>query len=155
MFTLPQRVVNKQGRTAGKLFRKISKILKKNRKIFGFDWGALSPRPHGFGLGGQNTPQTPPLNGRLQHLIEAAKRGRLDQMPFFSSPLTTRAPQTTVRPDAWPDVRPNQSALDNLLDPVINQKKSSHRRDRLGPKIDKIGAILAIFRPFKDFDAVR
>ena len=39
----------------------------------------------------------PPLNGRSSHLIEAAKRGRLDQMIFFSAPLTTRAPPTTVR----------------------------------------------------------
>ena len=50
----------------------------------------------------------PPLNGRSSHLIEAAKRGRLDQMFFFSAPLTTRAPPTTVRPDdrpgVWPDV---------------------------------------------------
>ena len=30
----------------------------------------------------------PPLNGRSSHLIEAAKRGRLDQMIFFSAPLT-------------------------------------------------------------------
>ena len=27
--------------------------------------------------------RSPPLNGRPQHLIEAAKRGRLDQMLFF------------------------------------------------------------------------
>ena len=33
-----------------------------------------------------------PLNGRSSHLIEAAKRGRLDQMIFFSAALTTRAP---------------------------------------------------------------
>ena len=47
----------------------------------------------------------PTLNGRSPHLIEAAKRGRLDQMIFFSAPLTTRAPPTTVRPDVCPDVR--------------------------------------------------
>ena len=47
----------------------------------------------------------PPLNGRPQHLIEAAKRGRLNQMLFFSVPLTTRA-QPKV-PDARPDVRPD------------------------------------------------
>jgi hypothetical protein len=35
-------------------------------------------------------------------LIEAAKRGRLDQMIFSSAPLTTRAPPTTVRPKARP-----------------------------------------------------
>ena len=36
------------------------------------------------------------------HLIEAAKRGRLDQMIFFSAPLTTRAPpgRPAERP-AW------------------------------------------------------
>ena len=40
--------------------------------------------------------QTPTLNGRLQHLIEAAKRSRLDQMLFFSATLTTWAPPKTV-----------------------------------------------------------
>ena len=43
---------------------------------------------------GAKPPPTPsPLNGRPQHLIEAAKRGRFDQMLLFSAPLTTRAPQ--------------------------------------------------------------
>ena len=64
------------------------------RNIFG--WGALPSRPPNFWLGGQSPPR-PPLNGRSSHLIEAAKRGRLDQMIFFSAPLTTRAPPTTVR----------------------------------------------------------
>ena len=50
------------------------------RNIFG--WGALPPRPPNFWLGGQSPPR-PPLNGRSSHLIEAAKRGRLDQMFFF------------------------------------------------------------------------
>ena len=54
--------------------------------------GRCSPDPLVFGWGGKA-----PLNGRPQHLIEAAKRGRLDQMLFFSAPLTTRAPSTTVR----------------------------------------------------------
>ena len=49
----------------------------------------------------------PPPNGRSSHLIEAAKRGRLDQMIFFSAPLTTRAPPTTVRPDDRPNARWN------------------------------------------------
>ena len=72
-----------------------------NSKFFVFGWGALPPRPAEFWLGGQSRPR--PLNGRPQHLIEAAKRGRLDQMLFFSAlwtiraPLTTWAPQTTVR----------------------------------------------------------
>ena len=46
----------------------------------------------------------PPLNGRSSHLIEAAKRGRLDQMIFFSAPLTTRAPPG--RPAGRPAERP-------------------------------------------------
>ena len=46
----------------------------------------------------------PPLNGRSSHLIEAAKRGRLDQMIFFSAPLTTRAPPG--RPAERPAGRP-------------------------------------------------
>ena len=53
-----------------------------------------------FGWGGKALPEpSPPLHGRSPHLIEAAKRGRLDQMIFFSALLTTRAPPTTVR---WP-----------------------------------------------------
>ena len=59
-----------------------------------FGWGALPPRPPDFGAGGAKPPRDPSLklNGRSSHLIEAAKRGRLDQMIFFSAPLTTRAP---------------------------------------------------------------
>ena len=73
-----------------------------------FCWGALPRRPPGFWLGGAKPPQTPRiLNDRPQHLIEAAKRGRLDQMIFFSAPLTTRVPPTTVRPDVRPNARPN------------------------------------------------
>ena len=49
-----------------------------------------------FLSGGQSPPLCPPpdptLNGRPQHLIEAAKRGRLDHMISFLAPLTTRAP---------------------------------------------------------------
>ena len=41
--------------------------------------GGAAPRPSAFWLGGQ----IPPLNGRSQHLIEAAKQGRLDQMIFL------------------------------------------------------------------------
>ena len=51
-----------------------------NSKFFVFGWGALPPR---FLAGGAKPPQTHPLNRRPQHLIEAAKRGRLDQMIFF------------------------------------------------------------------------
>ena len=48
-------------------FQKISKNI---HFASNFGWGALAPRP-------------PHLNSRPQHLIEAAKRGRLDQMLFF------------------------------------------------------------------------
>ena len=43
----------------------------------------MPPRPPGFWVVGQSPPRPPPLNGRSSHLIEAAKRGRLDQMIFF------------------------------------------------------------------------
>ena len=52
--------------------------------------GRCPPDPPVFGWGGKAHPD-PPLNGRSSHLIEAAKRGRLDQMIFFSAPLTIRA----------------------------------------------------------------
>ena len=49
-----------------------------------FGQGATSPRPVSKGRGTQrHNRMCPPLNGRPQHLIEAAKRGRLDQMLFF------------------------------------------------------------------------
>ena len=63
-------------------------------KYFRFWLGGAGPQPSRFLAGGA---KPPPLNGRSSHLIEAAKRGRLDQMIFFSAPLTTRAPPTTVR----------------------------------------------------------
>ena len=83
------------------------KFWKKIHFTSNFGWGALPPRLPVFWLGEQSPPRPPPLNVRSSHLIEAAKRGRLDQMIFFSAPLTTRAPPTTVRPDVRPDVRPN------------------------------------------------
>ena len=64
--------------------------------VFVLAGGRCPPDPPIFGWGGK-APPDPPLNGRSSHLIEAAKRGRLDQMIFFSAPLTTRAPPTTVR----------------------------------------------------------
>ena len=65
--------------------------------------GRCPPDPPVFGWGGK-APPDPPLNGRSSHLIEAAKRGRLDQMIFFSAPLTTRAPPG--RPAGRPAERP-------------------------------------------------
>ena len=64
-----------------------------------FGQQATSPRLVWKGRGTQrHSRMCPPLNGRPQHLIEAAKWGRLDQMIFFSAPLTIRAwPTSTVR----------------------------------------------------------
>ena len=92
-------VGNLREQTAGKLFGKFEKI----GKFFGFGWGALPPRP-------------PPLNGRSSHLIEAAKRGRLDQIIFFSAPLTTRAPpgRPARRPAERPAGRPAQLELSTI-----------------------------------------
>ena len=67
--------------------------------------GGRCPQTPQFLAGGAKPPQTPPLNDHPQHLIEAAKRGRLDQMLLFSAPLTTRAPLTTVRDNRPPGVR--------------------------------------------------
>ena len=71
------------------------------------------------GMGGGGNPTSKdgsPLNGRSSHLIEAAKRGRLDQMIFFSAPLTTLVPpgrssgrpaeRTAERPTERPTERP-------------------------------------------------
>ena len=47
-----------------------------------------------------------------KYLIEVAPFGRLDQMLFFSAPLTTRAPPTiklTVRPDVRLGVQPRDN----------------------------------------------
>ena len=49
---LPRRVGNQQGRTAGKLFRKISKNLKKKQKNFRFWLGGAAPQTPRFLAGG-------------------------------------------------------------------------------------------------------
>ena len=59
----------------------------------------------------------PPLNGRSSHLIEAAKRGRLDQMIFFSAPLTTRTPppgRPAGRPAERPAERPTERPAERV-----------------------------------------
>ena len=68
--------------------------------------GGAAPQTARFLAGGAKPPQTLPLSGRPQHLIEAARRGRLNQTLFFLAPLTTRAPPTTVGPDDRLGVRP-------------------------------------------------
>ena len=63
--------------------------------------GRCLPDPPVFGWGGK----APPLNGRSSHLIEAAKRGRLDQMIFFFGAADdTRAADD--RPAGRPAERP-------------------------------------------------
>ena len=73
----------------------------------------------------------PPQNDRPQHLIEAAKRGRLDQM-LFSAPLTTRMLPTTVRrlsDDRPPAVRwPSDGRPTTVRRPTIEKTK----RKKLG-----------------------
>ena len=53
----------------------------------------------------------PTVNGRSSHLIEAAKRGRLDQMIFFGAVDDTGAdddrPAGRDRPGVWPNVQPD------------------------------------------------
>ena len=63
-----------------------------------------TPQTPRFLAGGGKASPDAPLNGRPQHLMEAAKRGRLDQMIFFSAPLTTRTPPG--RPAERPAGRP-------------------------------------------------
>ena len=73
-----------------KIFQKLKK---KNRKIW---LGGAAPQTPRFLAGGAKAFQTPPpLNGRPQHLIEAAKRGRLDQMIFFLGAADNTGPPTT------------------------------------------------------------
>ena len=67
----------------------------KKQKFSVLAGGRCPPAPPVFGWRGNAPQDPPPLSDRLQHLIEAAKRGRLDQMIFFSPPLTTLAPPTT------------------------------------------------------------
>ena len=67
--------------------------------ILSYFWlGGAAPQTLRFLAGGAKPPQTPHLNGRSSHLIEAAKRGRLDQMIFFFGAADdTRAARTSGR----------------------------------------------------------
>ena len=76
-------------------------------RFFDFGWGALPPRPPGFWLGGQSPLRRLPLNGRSSHLIEAAKRGRLDQMIFFDAADDRPAGRLAGRLAGRPAERPN------------------------------------------------
>ena len=80
--------------------------------------GFLVIQNFSFLAGGRSPPKRSfaPLNGRPQHLIEAAKRGRLDQMILFSAPLTTRAPPG--RPAGRPAERPAGRPLTTRVPPI-------------------------------------
>ena len=56
--------------------------------------GRCLPDPPDFGWEGKAS-----LNGRPQHLIEAAKRGRLDQMLFFGADDATGAADNRPKTD--------------------------------------------------------
>ena len=88
-----------------KFFKKISVLAE----------GRCPPDPPNFGWGAKAPPDLP-LNGRSSHLIEAAKRGRLDQMIFHSAPLTTRAPpgRPAERPAGRPAGRPAQLEMSTI-----------------------------------------
>ena len=90
--------------------------------------GGTSPRPVWKGRGTKRySRMCPPLNGRSSHLIEAAKRGRLDQMIFFSAPLTTRAPP------GRPAGRPSDDRPSAVWRPADDRPAAVHRPDR--PKV--------------------
>ena len=101
------------------VFSKIFEISKK----FRFGWGALPPRPSKFWLGGESHPTHKPLNCRSSHLIEAAKRGRLDQMIFFFGAADdTGAARSSGRTSGRTPARPSRK---NYLDaPVIVSGRS-------------------------------
>jgi len=70
---------------------------RKNFKIFRFWLVGAAPQDPPGGWGGKTSPG-PPLNGRPQLWIKAAKRGRLDQMLFFFGAAdATRAARTSGR----------------------------------------------------------
>ena len=77
-------------------------FIRKFLKNIRFWLGGAAPQTPRFLAGGAKPPQTLPLNGRSSHLIEAAKRGRLDQMTFVCSALLTtwEPPTTSRRPSA-------------------------------------------------------
>ena len=102
-----------------------SAVLKKKHLIEVAPFGRLDQNAAGNCLGevsgGSLPPQTTsPLNGRPQHLIEAAKRGHLDRLNVFffgtaddtgaaddrpaGRPLLDTRPD--VRLDVWPNARP-------------------------------------------------
>ena len=100
-------------------------------KFFRFWLGGAAPQTPQILAGGASPPQTHPLNGRSSHLIEAAKRGRLDQMILFSALLTTRAPPG--RPAGRPAERPAGRRLTTRAPPTTVRR----------PTVEKITSKLA------------
>ena len=83
-----------------------------NDRLRGWVWGGFAP-------------QTSSLNGLSSHLIEAAKRGRFDQMKFFFGAADdTRAARTSGRmsgrtPGRTPDVSTRRRVQRTNLKPKI------------------------------------
>ena len=63
-----------------------------------FGRGVLPPRPPGFWRGGQSSPRPPPKRSSAA-FDRGGQTGPPRSNAFFSAPLTTRAPPTTLRPD--------------------------------------------------------
>ena len=88
--------------------KKFLKFFETFSKNFRFWLGGAAPQTTRIFAGGAKLPQTPPLNGLSSHLIEAAKRGRLDQMLFFlfcaaddtGAAVVVGPPTTARRPSA-------------------------------------------------------
>ena len=72
--------------------------------------GRCPPDHPNFGWGGK-APPDPPRNGRSSNLIEAAKRGRLDQMIFFFGAADDTRAADDRRPNARPNTRPKPTGM--------------------------------------------
>ena len=76
------------------------------RKFSKYFWlGGAAPQTPQFLAGGAKPPQTPPKRSFVT-FDRGGQTGPPRSNDFFSAPLTTRAPPTTVRPDDRPGVRP-------------------------------------------------
>ena len=77
--------------------------------------GRCHPDPLVFGWEGKASPDNL-LNGRLKHLIEAAKRGRLDQMLFFGAANDRPAGRPAGQPAEHPAEHPAERPAERLAE---------------------------------------
>ena len=77
----------------------VQKMLKKTISPLILVGGRCPPDPSDFGWGGQSTPRHPPKRSSAA-IDRGGQTGTPRSNAFFSVPLTTQAPRTTVRPDA-------------------------------------------------------